>query len=133
MVHRPVQHSSFDAHESPGCVQYDGEAQRPLWQYDEQQLPSAVHALPSVEHVALSAVHVPPLEQLPPQHDASVVQGCASEMQPVGPASLVAASLVAASLVAASLAAVSFVGASLVASKIVLRPASPLASTLAAS
>jgi hypothetical protein len=60
-VHTPEQQSLPAEHESPICPQNEGCWQVPLMQYPEQHdcnpLP---HALPSVAHVVVSAVHFPP-------------------------------------------------------------------------
>jgi hypothetical protein len=71
MLHNPPQHSASCAHASPFCVQNDDGPQCPLALHSPEQhaagpVPPAVHALPSVRHVVLSAAHLP-LLQLPPQ------------------------------------------------------------------
>jgi hypothetical protein len=81
-VQVPPQQSEGDAHVSPFCWQYDGEAQRPLEaQKVEQQSDPCMHGLPLVLHEALSAVQVPAALQRPLQHCTLVVHACESGVQ----------------------------------------------------
>ncbi len=74
MVQMPPQQSAPEPQESPTCPQNDDAAHLPLLQSFEQHWLLSVHELPSVAHVALSGVHVPPLPQIPPQHCALLAQ-----------------------------------------------------------
>ena len=59
IVHAPVQQSPFAAHVSPGCTQNEDGWQVPPEHSPEQHVAPEEHALPTVEHVVLSGVHVP--------------------------------------------------------------------------
>jgi hypothetical protein len=75
-----VQQSALVAHESPGCPQNDEGWQAPFAQRPEQQSGLPPHWLPSVLHVPLSEVHVPPLHVWL-QQSPLPVQGFPSEVQ----------------------------------------------------
>jgi hypothetical protein len=81
MLQIPPQQSLGDAHTSPFWPQYEATAHTFIWQCMEQQSPSTAHGLPSVLHMVLSGVHVPPAPQLPLQQLAPEVHGMPSAMQ----------------------------------------------------
>jgi len=68
IVHAPVQQSPLVAHASLGCTQNDEAWQVPPEQRPEQQAALEEQALPMVEHVVLSGVHVPLAPQVWLQH-----------------------------------------------------------------
>jgi hypothetical protein len=74
MLQRPVQQSPFWEHASPAWPHHDEGWHVPPAQRCEQHSAPLWHALPSVEHAAVSAAHLPPL-QLWLQHCALAVHG----------------------------------------------------------
>ena len=66
-VHVPLQQSVLVWHASPDWPQNDDGSQMPALHNPEQQSAFAVHMLPSVLQVWLSAAHVPPVH-VPLQH-----------------------------------------------------------------
>jgi hypothetical protein len=79
MVHEPVQQSPLLAHASPGCTQNEDGWQVPPEQRPEQHCELDVHALPIVEHVVLSGVHVPFEPHVWLQHWPLAVHGLLSD------------------------------------------------------
>jgi hypothetical protein len=67
-LHAPVQQSPFATHASPGCAQNEDDWHVPPEQRPEQQVALDEHALPMVEHAALSGVQVPPVPHVWLQH-----------------------------------------------------------------
>ena len=77
----PPQQSEGAPQESPTWPQKDDGEQTPCAQSFEQQAELCVQALPVVEHVVLSGVHVCAVPQVPLQHSRSVVHALLSDVQ----------------------------------------------------
>jgi hypothetical protein len=79
----PEQQSAPVAQESPGCTQNDDAWHVPLAaQLREQHWAAVVHPLPSVLHVVLSGVHLPPAPHVWLQHAPFDPHGWLSEAHP---------------------------------------------------
>jgi hypothetical protein len=79
IVHVPVQQSELVAQASPACTQNEDDWHVPAEQRPEQHAALDVHALPIVEHVLLSGVHVPVAPQVWLQHCPFAVHGLLSD------------------------------------------------------
>src|SRR5579872_6719587 len=77
----PPQQSEGPPHESPTWPQKDDGVHTPCAQSFEQQAELCVQALPVVEHVVLSGVHVCAAPQVPLQHSRFVVHALLSDVQ----------------------------------------------------